>query len=330
MFGLVGFRNTPEFGENKSAVVDAYVDIRLDPRFQIRVGKFKPIVGLERLQSGADIKFIERSYVSNNILPNRDLGISVFGDVLDKKLSYAVGVFNGVADGGENTTAQDTNSDKEYAARVFTTPFAGGDSVLEGLGFGIAGTTGTSTGTTLSSTKTPGQANSFFNYATAATNSGTRTRWSPQAYFYRGSLGLIAEYAASQQDVTLGSNKSNLKSDAWQLAASYLLTGEDASFKGVKPYSPFKSGKDGGWGALELVARYQQNHLEKDAVAFRNTGKDYALSAQSWAVGLNWYLNQASKLAFNVEHTDFGDASVGSTLTRKAEKFAVVRYQLAF
>jgi phosphate-selective porin OprO/OprP len=39
----------------------------------LKAGKFKPYVGLERLQSGADIKFIERSYVSN-ILPNRDVG----------------------------------------------------------------------------------------------------------------------------------------------------------------------------------------------------------------------------------------------------------------
>ena len=43
--------------------------------------KFKSFVGLERLQSGADIKFLERSYVTNAILPNRDSGIAVHGEI---------------------------------------------------------------------------------------------------------------------------------------------------------------------------------------------------------------------------------------------------------
>lgn len=68
VFGLYDFKFTPEFGEAKTAnststsgIVDAYVDARFKPWFQVRAGKFKPYVGLERLQSGSDIKFIERS-----------------------------------------------------------------------------------------------------------------------------------------------------------------------------------------------------------------------------------------------------------------------------
>ncbi len=130
VFGKYDFRFTPEFGENKSAVVDAYLDARFQPWAKVRAGKFKPFVGLERLQSGGDIKFIERSYVSNNILPNRDQGVSLYGDLFNNKLSYAVGVFNGVNDGAENTTTQDTNKDKDYAARVYVTPFNDRDSVI--------------------------------------------------------------------------------------------------------------------------------------------------------------------------------------------------------
>lgn len=144
LFGKYGFRFTPKFVKNKSAVVDAYLEARFDPTAQLRFGKFKPSVGLECLQSASDIKFIERSYVSNNILPNRDLGISLNGDLLNKKLNYAVGIFNGVADGGENTATQNINSAKEYAIRIFTTPFSDADNALRGLGFGIAGTFGTS------------------------------------------------------------------------------------------------------------------------------------------------------------------------------------------
>lgn len=333
LFGKYGFRFTPEFGENKSSIIDAYIDAKLDPAYQVRLGKFKPFVGLERLQSAADMKLIERSYVSNNILPNRDLGVSVFGDLLDKRLSYAVGVFNGVTDGGENTTAQDLNSDKEFAARLFATPFVNDDGPLRGLGFGIAGTYGNSrqavgaTPTGVPGYKTPGQANNFFAYANTVAANGTRSRWAPQAYYYNGPFGLIAEYAQVSQDLLQGaSNRTTAENSAWQLAASWLLTGEEASFKGVKPFNRFHPGADGGWGAFEIVARYQENSIDRSLPATFRTTNPYALKAKSAAVGLNWYLNEFSKIAVNYEHTKLD----GGTLDGRAEDFLVARYQLAF
>ena len=344
VFGKYGFRFTPEFAEsgdgsaisgisqNKSRVVDAYLDARFDPAYSFRFGKFKPFVGLERLQSGSDIKFIERSYVSNNILPNRDFGLSLYGEALDKKLNYAVGYFNGVKDGGENFTSQDENNHKDFAARVFSTPFAGTDSALAGLGIGIAGTwSQDSNSNSLGSYKTAGQAYNFFAY-TGTTSNGRRERIAPQAYYYKGPLGVIAEYAAVKQDVIKTSNSAtaSLTNSAWQIATSYLLTGEDASFKGVKPYNPFKSGAEGGWGAFELLARYQENNIDRDAVTFANTTNGYALGAKTWGIGLNWYLNEASRFSFNLERTKFSDLTRGTVLLGDTENFAVARYQLAF
>jgi phosphate-selective porin OprO/OprP len=344
VFGKYGFRFTPEFAEsgdgsgttgitqNKTRVIDAYLDTRFDPAYSLRFGKFKPFVGLERLQSGSDIKFIERSYVSNNILPNRDFGLSLYGEALDKKLNYAVGYFNGVRDGGENFTTQDENNHKDFAARVFTTPFAGSDSALAGLGVGIAGTwSQDSNSNSLGSYKTPGQAYNFFAY-TGARSNGRRERIAPQAYYYTGPLGILAEYAAVKQDIskTDGSSATSVTNSAWQIAGSYLLTGEDASFKGVKPYNPFKSGAEGGWGAFELVARYQENNIDRDAVTFANTANGYALGAKTWGVGLNWYLNEASRFSLNVERTKFSDVRTGTVLRGDTENFAVARYQLAF
>jgi phosphate-selective porin OprO/OprP len=344
VFGKYGFRFTPEFAEsgdgsaitgisqNKTRVIDAYLDARFDPAYSFRFGKFKPFVGLERLQGGSDIKFIERSYVSNNILPNRDFGLSLYGEALDKKLNYAVGYFNGVRDGGENFTTQDENNHKDFAARVFSTPFAGSDSALAGLGVGIAGTwSQDSNSNSLPSYKTPGQAYNFFAY-TGSRSNGRRERIAPQAYYYHGPLGILAEYAAVKQDIsnTAGTTTANVTNSAWQIATSYLLTGEDASFKGVKPYSPFKSGAEGGWGAFELVARYQENNIDRDAVTFANTTTGYALGAKTWGVGLNWYLNEASRFSFNLERTKFSDVTTGTVMRGDTENFAVARYQLAF
>jgi phosphate-selective porin OprO/OprP len=344
VFGKYGFRFTPEFAEsgdgsaisgisqNKSRVVDAYLDARFDPSYSFRFGKFKPFVGLERLQSGSDIKFIERSYVSNNILPNRDFGLSLYGEALDKKLNYSVGYFNGVKDGGENFTSQDENNQKDFTARIFSTPFAGSESALAGLGVGIAGTwSKDSISNSLGSYKTPGQAYNFFAY-TGSRSNGKRERIAPQAYYYNGPLGILAEYAAVKQDIsnTAGTTTANVTNSAWQIAGSYLLTGEDASFKGVKPYSPFKSGAEGGWGAFELLARYQENNIDSAAVTFANTTNGYALGAKTWGVGLNWYLNEASRFSFNLERTKFSDVRTGTVLLGDTETFAVARYQLAF
>ena len=326
VFGLYDFKFTPEFGEAKTAnatstsgIVDAYVDARFKPWFQVRAGKFKPYVGLERLQSGSDIKFIERSYVSNNILPNRDLGASIHGDLLDNKLTYAVGIFNGVNDGGDTSTAQDTNKDKDYAFRLFTTPFVDSANALSGLGFGIAGTYGNAKGAPNTATdktlallpnyKTAGQESNFFAYSSASFANGKRERIAPQAYYYYGPLGLIAEYARVSQDVSNGTRTDKLDNDAWQIAASYLITGEDASFKGVKPKNVFN--QDGaGWGALELVARFQESNIDSNAFTTATTVKyadprTNASSAKSWALGANWYLNQNVKIALDYENTSF-------------------------
>jgi phosphate-selective porin OprO and OprP len=359
LYDIYDFRFTPEFGESKttnatstSGIVDAYIDARFNPWFQVRAGKFKPYVGLERLQSASDIKFIERSYVSNNILPNRDLGAAIHGDVFDGKVNYSVGIYNGVVDGGDNTTSQDTNNDKDYAVRVFTTPFKDSVNALAGLGFGLAASHGNFKGTTtasgLPSYKTAGQESNFFAYSSTVFGSGDRDRISPQAYYYFGPFGLIAEYARVSQDVSNGTKTASLDNDGWQIAASYLLTGEDASFGKVKPNQPFSS-NGSGWGAWELVARYQENNIDSGAFSTGSTAaatrfadpRINARSAKSWAAGVNWYLNQNVKLALDVEDTSFdgggnvtaAGAATGSFINianRPDEKTLFTRLQLSY
>lgn len=374
--GKYGFRFTPEFGGGSASAVDAYVEANLNPAFKIRAGKQKSIVGLERLQGGGDIKFIERSYVTNAILPNRDLGVTVSGDLFGNKLNYGVGIVNGVADGGNISTGTEYNGEREYTARVFATPFIDSDSALAGLGFGLGGTwtdytgernldfTGSSsadaTRNGLPSYVTDGQ-QTFFRYGSAAVADGKRVRFSPHASYYNGPFGLITEYAQVNQDVSLISGAANtntvirantnkkLSHDAWQVAVSYLITGEDASFKGVKPKQDFDLDK-GGWGAWELVARYSEINLDDDT--FKNkAGSSYstdtyanlsesAKSAKTWTTGVNWYLNSNAKIALNYSHTSFdGGAGVGITPVnavgtnirdRESEKALFARFQVAF
>ena len=365
VYGIYDFKFAPEFGENKtgtgsakdtgggvfkgnSGIVDAYIDARFKPWFQVQAGKFKPDVGLERLQSGSATKFIERSWVSNSILPNRDLGVNVHGDFFDKKLHYGVGLYNGVGDGGDTLTSTDGNSNKEIAARLFTTPFKGQDSILEGLGFGIAATyahsNGAGNGPTSANSvtglpdaiKTPGQQAKLITYATNLASTGDKVRWTPQAYYFNGPLGLLAEYAQSEFDVTDGTYRANnVKNDAWHITGSWILTGENASFGAVKPKNTYNP--DGaGWGAWEVAARYQEINIDDklfDGTTHYLTSATQSKSAKAWALGVNWYLNNNVKVVADYENTYFEGSVTGATpssIERPNERTLFTRLQLSY
>ena len=87
--GIYDFRFTPDFGQGKTIIQDAYVTARFLPQFQVTAGKFKAPVGLERLQSANDIRFVARAFPTS-IAPNRDIGLQVGGNLLGDRLSYAV------------------------------------------------------------------------------------------------------------------------------------------------------------------------------------------------------------------------------------------------
>jgi len=390
--GKYDYRFTPDFGGGSAGVVDAYIDARFSPFFKLRAGKFKSFVGLERLQSGSDIRFVERAYTTNAILPNRDLGFAVHGDLFGDKLNYALGVVNGVADGGNIATGPEYNKEKEFTWRLFTTPFKDNVNAFSGLGFGVAGTytdfrgdrnldfgslTSSGEGGTtytlnnggsvdatrngLPAYVTEGQ-NVFFRYGSNVLADGQRTRVSPQAYFYNGPWGVIGEYAWLKQEVGItavganattattivdGTNKE-LNHHTWNIGATYVLTGEDNSFKGIKPKNNFDLDK-GTWGAWEAGLRYSALNLDDDTFKAPNgsgyqgegatAAKAYAdrsisaKAAKTWTGGINWYLDQNTKVQLNYLHTSF-DGGAGSSASahqdRKNENAIFGRLQISY
>ena len=325
----IGFRFTPEFAGESASIVDAYADLKFSPAASVRLGKFTSPVGLERLQSSSALSDIERALPSE-LAPNRDIGVQLQGELAGSKVSYAIGVFNGTVDGRDAVT---TNPDDEfeYAGRLFLEPFKEGAGFWSGLGFGIGGSVGDTVGTgnnILPRYRTPGQVQ-FFNYRSAVAADGRRTRWSPQGYFYRNRFGLLAEYIVSKQEVQVGATAAELENTAWQATASYVLTGEDASYRGVvKPSHPFSPGK-GGWGAWELVGRYGVLEIDDRAFPVFADPAVSARRAKAWTLGVNWYLTSNLKLVVNYLDTQFeGGAAAGAD--REDEKAVFSRLQVAF
>jgi phosphate-selective porin OprO and OprP len=321
---------------NNAYVQDAYFNARSFPQFQVQAGKFKEPVGLERLQSGANLLFVERSYPTQ-LLPNRDVGVQVQGDFGEGFLSYAIGAFNGVADGGSGDIDR-TDDEKDIAARVFVHPFKNSAAEgLQGLGFGLGGSFGNHAGASRGYTS-PGQQSIFEYYSGTGTNSntvadGTVWRLSPQAYYYWGPLGVLAEYAISSSETSRTGGGvtaiDDLQHTAWQVAVSYFLTGEDNSFKAVTPRKPFGLGDGGGWGAWEVAARVSQLKLDDDTFPTFANPANNASEAISYAIGLNWHLNRNFKLNLNYEHTDFEGGS-GNRVVEEGEDVVLARAQISF
>jgi phosphate-selective porin OprO/OprP len=329
---LVGYRLTPEFAGDSASIVDAYLDIRFNPAYTLRAGKYKSPIGLERLQSGGATALVERGFPTE-LAPNRDIGVELIGELSKGRVNYAIGVSNGTADGRDSTTANADNN-FEVAGRIFFEPWKNQASALSGLGFGLAASTGTNEGSGnnfLPRYRTPGQ-NIFFSYRATVLADGEHQRISPQFYYYRNAFGLMGEYIASKQEIALIGNPStraSLSNTAWQLTGSWVLTGEDGGYRGVvKPLHPFTADGE-GWGAFELVGRYGVLDIDDDAFpVFANPSLAPTL-ARSWGLGLNWYLNSNLKLVFNVTDTRFdGGAPLGAD--REAEKTFFSRVQVAF
>jgi len=333
---LFDFRLAPDFGEGKTTLFDASIDWRFAPWIRLRAGKFKPPVGLERLQSASDTGFVERA-LPTNLVPNRDVGLQLGGEVLGGAVSYAAGMFNGVPDGAN--VDLDINDGKETAARVFFQPFKKGPvASLQNLGLGIAATAGDNIGTPsatgLPSYKTPGQ-QTFFTYRTdtPATPAGTtvadgrRRRLSPQAYWYAWRFGALAERVESYQEVRIGTSREDLKSTAWQATLAFALTDDRPTYRGIAPRRAFDP-KAHGWGALELVVRTGALRVDDRAFpTFADPAKS-ASAARERGAGVNWYMSRNVKWMLDYIRTRFvgGDAAGD----REDERVVLNRFQISF
>jgi phosphate-selective porin OprO/OprP len=319
--------------------LDVNLDWKILPELNLRAGKFKPPTGLERLIASPRAPFIDGSFVTV-LQPNRDLGLQLYGDVGKGLLEYQAGLFNGARDGQNNTT--DNNNDKDLYVRLFASPFARSESEwVRGFGLGVSGSRGkhnqynapaqravaasssnAPTGTT-PVTVTPSVSGigsystgrqTFFSYNNSAdTSEGTLTRISPQASYYAGPLGIIAEYTQTTQTLRLATFSNELTNKAWAVTASWFLTGEKNVYKTIKVKKANTFPSLDGIGAVELLGRVHGIQIDDKAFEALSAtpSQRYADPAKSasaatgYGLALGWYLNSNVKIFASYERTDF-------------------------
>jgi len=194
------FRMMPDFGQGTVTLQDAYADVHYFPQLRLRAGKFKEPVGLERWQDDRWNEFAERA-LTNQLVPDRDIGLQFHGKLWDDLLEYHLGVFNGSTD-AVVTPDFDFNNAKDLLGRIFVRPFARVHSeALSGLGVGFAATYGTSEKNIPLDTYRTAAQNVFFQYNKNAFAAGNRYRYSPQFYYYAGPFGVLGEFVYNSQEV---------------------------------------------------------------------------------------------------------------------------------
>jgi phosphate-selective porin OprO/OprP len=363
------FRLEPEFGSRTggaggtssttATLANANVNINYWEPLQLLVGRFKGPVGYERSQLVADNIWIENG-LTQNLTPNYDQAILAHGDIDDNLVSYGAGIMEGVRDNAQNDIQGMSDNNYDFVGDVYVNPFKKTDiKALQGLGFGVAGNYGnrgdvkTAANSPLASYYTPGQT-SLLTYNTTAAAGQTVTesedgpgyRLTPVIYYYNGPFGGYADYAISSiralRVVTgpgagTGSRYATLQNEAWQVVGSYVLTGENASYDGVKPRENF-SLSNHTWGAFQLVARYGELTLDNDYFTSKgaSTSVGGAIASQGPHVthdigaGINWYLNPNIKAQLEYDYTSYTGGTWPVNPANADQNVFMTQLQLAF
>jgi phosphate-selective porin OprO/OprP len=301
----------PDFANSTIVLFDAYVDTKFSSAFRIRSGKGKSPVGLEQLYSDGSLPLPERS-LGNNLVPNRDIGVTALGDLAHGHVSYIAGVQNGVADAANVDT--DANGGKDLVGRATVK--------LGFFGVAVGGSHGQETGALPSYKSTAQQ--TFFSYGTGVTANGAHNRVSPSAFVYYKALGGFAEYFHNTQDISKGSTTANLKTTGWNVTGLVALTGDAVSERGITPHRPFDPAKH-QWGALQVAARVSSLTVDPQAFSLGWAASGANSTAKAVGVALDWFNTPIVKHVLSYERTVFDHDPNGP---RKAEHALVYRVQI--
>jgi len=282
-------RLMPDLMRDTNQMLDAYVDITPDGPWDLRVGRFKSPLSLNRLQSANALALMENSVVAA-MTPNRDNGLLFgFDTAGEGHWRFEVGAFDGAAD---DEVRGSVDGDVEWTARVLRT-----QPVVSGtLRFGVAGSGGERHGeigdARLSRQRTAGRA-TWFRYVAPAHSDGDTDRVTAFADYHGGRWFAQAEAIRSRETVRSGTVRAELAHRGWELQASRVLTGEDRGERGVTPGNLRVPGLDIPV-AVELGLRVGEVRMDDDAFRLGladPAGNGERLRAAGVSLGL-WFPRQ--------------------------------------
>jgi phosphate-selective porin OprO/OprP len=296
------YRIEVDFAGNAVSLLDAYLQYTKIPKTVLTIGQHKAPFGLESNNSDNYNTFLERGMFTNafgNVGAERRIGISA-AYAPRETLNFQVGIFGDNESISRSAVAPATDTPDESVglnARATWEPVFDTGKIVH---FGLSGFYRSSlkAGDVEDAVRLSDRPNIRIDNGLIV-DSGVITGVRSLRYAGAEAAAVIGPFTLAGEAGRLWLDRpelSNESFDGFYGYASYFLTGETRPFKGgnfdrVRPFTEF--GKD-GIGALEIAARYDRLDLGNTPVLAR-AGNE----AQSFTLGLNWYLNPFAKLMFN-------------------------------
>jgi phosphate-selective porin OprO/OprP len=316
LYNYYEFRFLPDFGLGQTVIQDAYINVHYWDAFQVEAGKFKQPFSYEQLIQDRYVPTLERSLI-DQVVPQRDEGILLHGEkLLDHHLDYAFSVSNGEING--NT---DLNNNKDVNGRIALHPFGseGQLPALRYLELGMSGTFGDQNQPIQPNTLITPLGVRWFVFNPTVQAYGARSRWSPDASYFLGPLGVAAQYFHMDQEMiaaptgVAARKRLDVPFNGFYVLATLLLTGERRTgySQAIDPVRPFDArcplSHPGAW---ELVGRVSRLDLAASAVFLAAplqlaNPTTNSSGTTEMTLGFNWYLNRLVRLQFNWEHSWF-------------------------
>ena len=304
-----------------SVVRDVYLNVRIKPEFQFQAGQFKAPFGQETGIGDTSLDFVERGFQSL-LYPSaasayRSPGAALHGDIDGGVMQYWVGAFNGKGYALANTTNQ-----PEVIGRLRFYPWRKTKSDwLKQFAFGGSVDFARSRGLSGDQSFNGTLPDSAYNFLPQFAINGDIQRYNGEFTYLKGPLGLRGEFDQLDMDRTnVGSLQAGwlgflslptIRAKAWDLSATYLLTGEKRPENGTprvnRPlFGPDTPGAQGrGLGAFELAFRFTGIQANEPGASFVNNITDgyvptFNDHTNEYTIGLNWYPNYWVKYVVNL------------------------------
>ncbi len=283
-------------------LLDYRLDIPIADGIKLSIGKQKEPISMERIMTLVNLPMQERSSVAEAFLPARNIGVHLSGNALNRRISWAGGVFNDFIDTNESFNDGAT----AVVGRLSWLPFVSKDqSNLVHLAVAARYEDGKH-GFHYRAVPEFSKAPLFVDTGSGAADK--TTQYNLEAMWRRGPFWLAAEYLGTHVD---SPRFGALDFSSYYVTGSWIITGEMRDYRpksgtfGPVPVS--RSVNHNGYGAWELAARFSSIDLNDGPV--RGGEMDIISLGLSWWLSPNFNVNMNYRYIMHEKDSLDGRAS---------------------
>jgi len=301
IYDNVTYKVQLDFAGGKVAFKSVFIQFNKIPVLgQLRVGHFKEPFRLEALTSSKYITLMERSF-NMPFSPDRNAGAMIFNETPDQRFGWQLGIFRNANSFGDDNSGSDHNLTARIAGLVIKND---DKKQLIHLGIGYSNRSPENSEYNINSMPSAHLAPRYVSTGTIEDVNGVDL-------FNAEVAGVFGPFSIQSEFLTASvKTVSSMSFSAFYTQASYFLSGEHREYKSllggfdkVKPRN--NAGKEGK-GAWEITARYSTIDLD-DGIITGGTMNELAL-------GINWYLNPATRIMLNYVLVDLKNVGISNIL----------------